>query len=144
MIDAYGRARVGESQAPQPGALNRLCWQRYESESYLVHPQALARFIEHETSVPAEQPVRTFFTALFGAELSDAFWRKPLAPPPLVENYLRTTKARTEIISALLQECGIHGIDYTRFDEIAATFQAEEIHPEITAKLDFIQHAFSL
>ena len=109
-----------------------------------MHPQALARFIERETTVPAEQSVRTFFTGLFGAELSDAFWLNPLAPPLLVENYLRTTKARTEIISALLQACGIHGIDYTRFDEIASTFQAEEIHPEIIAKLDFIQRAFSL
>lgn len=145
LIDADGRTRIGESQAPQPGALNRLCWQRYESESYLVHPQALTRFIEHETGVPAEPSVRTFFATLFGAkELSDVFWLNPLAPPALVENYLRTTKARTEIISALLQECGIHGLDYTRFDEIAATFRADEIHPEVAAKLDFIQRAFSL
>jgi hypothetical protein len=44
----------------------------------------------------------------------------------------------------LLQECGIHGFDYTRFDEIAAIMEPGEIHPEVREKLDFIQQAFGL
>jgi len=62
----------------------------------------------------------------------------------LVENYLRTTKAGTEIVGAALQDSGIHGFNCTRFDEIAAVMLKEGIHPEVKEKLDFIQQAFGL
>jgi hypothetical protein len=47
-------------------------------------------------------------------------------------------------VGDLLQEAGIHGFDYTRFDEIAAVMLPAEIHPEVKEKLDFIQKAFGL
>jgi predicted ATPase len=145
LVDADGKARnIAPTPNPQPGALNRVAWKRYETESYLAHPTALARFIEKQTGKAAEGAVEQFFAHRFGAELAKAFLGQPFSPPELVENFFRTTKARTEIISALLQEAGIHGFDYTRFDEIAAVMLPEEIHPEVKEKLDFIQQAFGL
>jgi energy-coupling factor transporter ATP-binding protein EcfA2 len=145
LLDSDGKAQnIQPTPSPQPGALNRLVWRRYETESYLLHPAALARFVHKKTGHDAAADVQQFFANRFGAELTKAFLAQPFAPPDLVENYFRTTKARTEIVSALLQECGIHGLDYTFFDEIAAVMQPAEIHPEVNEKLDFIQGAFGL
>jgi hypothetical protein len=44
----------------------------------------------------------------------------------------------------LFTAAGIHGYDYTSYDEIAAVMTPEEIHPEVKEKLDFIQQAFGL
>jgi hypothetical protein len=145
LVDADGKARnITPTPTPQRGNLNRVAWRRYETESYLVNPMSLARFIQKQTGKEAEAGVRQFFSGRFGAELTTAFFNQPFAPPDLVENYLRTTKARSEIVGALLQDSGIHGFDYTRFDEIAALMLPEEIHPEVREKLDFIQQAFGL
>lgn len=143
--DGKGGRAVQQSEAVASGALNRIKWARYESESYLIHPAALARFIGSVTGNPADDVVRGFFARVFGSEqVAEVFIVAPFAPPPLVENYLKTTKARTEVVGALLEEAGIHGFDYTRFDEIAAVMLPEEIHPEVREKLDFIQRAFGL
>lgn len=142
--DSDGRDRGEPGAAPRQGALNRLRWERYESESYLVHPQALTRFIESLIQAPARDVVMRFFSERLGGELAQALWDAPFTSPPLVETYLRSTKARTDIIGALLQTCGIHGFEYTRYDEIARTFTQGEVHPEVRVKLDFIQQAFGL
>ena len=144
LVDGDGRGAVQPSQTDERGKLNRLLWARYESESYLVHPEALTRFIEQKTGTAAGDAVRAFFDKLFGAELAKQFEANPFSAPPLVETYLKSTKARTDILGALLESAGIHGFDYTDFVEIAAVMRPEEVHPEVKAKLDFIQRAFGL
>jgi predicted ATPase len=144
LIDADGKSRIAASSMPTPAVLNRVHWERYETESYLVHPALLERFVDRMAGAAAAQSVQQFFTARFGAELAATFANAPLTPPSLIENYLRTTKARTDIVGTLLQDCGIHGFDYSRYDEIAACMLPEEIHPEVREKLDFIQRAFGL
>lgn len=144
LVDGDGRGVVQPSQTAERSKLNRLLWARYESESYLVHPEALTRFIEQKTGAAAGDAVRAFFDKLFGAELAKQFEANPFSAPPLVETYLKGTKARTEILAALIESAGIHGFDYTSFDEIAAVMRPEEVHPEVKEKLDFIQRAFGL
>jgi len=129
-----------------------LAWKRYETESYLVHPVALARFLDGQTAGGGSDVVRRFFAQKFGdylgAELGDQvaqeFVAHPSAASTAVERYLAETKARTTLVSGILQEGGVHGMDYTRFNEIAAVMLPEEIHPEVRDKLDFIQQAFGL
>ena len=72
-----------------------------------------------------------------------AFLSDPMNPGPLVEAYLRTTKARTEILPPLLDAAGLIAFPYTRYHEIAAVMQPEEIHPEVREKLDAVCGAFS-
>ncbi|MCL4203314.1 MAG: AAA family ATPase [Pirellulaceae bacterium] len=145
LIDADGKSRnVRPSTRPERGTLNRIAWTRYETESYLVHPATLTRFLQSRDVQEATSAVRQFFTTQLGTELTSAFYEQPFSPPPIVANFLQTTKARTEIVGALLNEAGIYGFDYTRFDEIAAVMLPEEIHPEVREKLDFIQQAFGL
>jgi predicted ATPase len=145
LVDADGKRRgIQPSATPEQAALNRITWSRYETESYLVHPTALSRFIEKKTDSPAAEIVDGFFSGLFGADFAKQFASKPFEVPPLVDTYFKNTKARTEILGALFTAAGIHGYDYTSYDEIAAVMTPEEIHPEVKEKLDFIQQAFGL
>ena len=136
----------GDARPPVPdteitgAGLQRLRWRRYEIESYLVHPDAIARFIE----------------AVFGADSAEAhvedmlaYWRDEFPPAvvrdPLGEHVLlNRTKARREIIPPLLEAAGLHGLPYTRYHEIAASMRSDEVHPEVTEKLDAICHAFGV
>ena len=138
--------RDGDAQPPAPDTaitgvgLQRLRWRRYEIESYLVHPDTLARFVEAEVGVDNAP-----------AQLDDmrAYWRAEF-PPALVQDplsdhaFLNRAKARTEILSPLLQAAGLHGLLYTRYHEIAALMRPEEIHPEVVEKLDAICRAFGV
>lgn len=150
--DADGKKRVPLSDAPEPMKLNRIAWSRYESESYLVHPGTMERFIDSQLGEGGNAAVKQALTQLFneylgpssGAQVATDFIADPLHPPQAVENYLKEIKARTTIINGIMQEGGIHGMDYTRFSEIAAMMKPEEIHPEVIEKLDFIQKAFGL
>jgi hypothetical protein len=90
------------------------------------------------------QQFNAYLGPTLGAQVARDFVANPLAPPQAVNRYLAETKARTTIVSGILQEGGIHGMDYTRFNEIAAVMEEGEIHPEVKQKLDFIQQAFGL
>ncbi len=145
LVDADGKSRgIQPSVAPERAALNRIAWARYKTESYLVHPAALSRFLAGKTGTSAQEIVSGFFARLFGADFAGQFDASPFDVPPLVDTYLKSTKARTEILGRLLVQAGIHGFAYTSFDEIAAIMRPEEVHPEVVAKLDFIQQAFGL
>ena len=69
-----------------------------------------------------------------------AFLKDPFDDLP----FLIGTKARTDLIPPALDAAGLLGIAYTRYHEIAAVMQPEEIHPEVKAKLDAILKAFGL
>lgn len=152
LIDPDGPKQAQASDKPEQGKLNRLRWTRYETESYLLHPASLARFIDKQTGSGGAEAVRRALTKLFndefgekvGETLADDFVAKPLTPDKAIARYLQETKARTTLVGSILQEGGIHQLDYTEFDQIAAQMLPEEIHPEVKEKLDFIQQAFGL
>jgi hypothetical protein len=122
-------------------------WRRYEVESYLVHASVLRRFVEGQVgpgaAAEAGRGLEEGLRRLLGAAADD-FLREPLAPPPLVEAYLVTTKARTAILPPLLDAAGLPAFPYQRYHEIAAVMTPEEIHPEVREKLDGILRAFRL
>ena len=138
--------RDGDAQPPVPDTemtgvgLQRLRWRRYEIESYLVHPDVLARFVEAQVAAP---------DAAVRIEAMRAYWQGEF-PPALVKDpladhvFLNTTKARRDILPPLLEAAGIHGLPYTRYHEIAALMVPAEIHPEVTEKLDAICQAFGV
>ena len=136
----------GDAQPSVPGTeitgagLQRLRWCRYEIESYLVHPDALARFVEAVVGTDSA-----------AAHVEDmlAYWRDEFPPAvvrdPLYDHeFLKVTKARTRLIPPLLDAAGLHGLPYTRYHEIAAGMRPEEIHPEVVEKLDAICRAFGV
>ncbi|MBK8696075.1 MAG: hypothetical protein IPN17_28385 [Deltaproteobacteria bacterium] len=143
ILDGDSR-NAGSDQITGQG-LQRLRWRRYEAESYLVHPAALDRFIElrlgaGDLSLEARNGLRDWFDRVFETHEETAFQNTR----PLVESYLKTTKARVDILPPALAAAGILNLPYTRYNEIAEVMLPSEIHPEVVEKLDGIQRAFGL
>ena len=138
--------RDGDAQPPIPDSeitgvgLQRLRWRRYEIESYLVHPDALARFVEVQVGMDNAAAHVDDLRAYWRDEFPPALAQDPLSDHP----FLNRAKARTEILSPLLEAAGLHGLPYTRYHEIAALMRPAEIHPEVTEKLDAICRAFGV
>lgn len=133
VIDRDGREGIPDTQSAFDGTLLKLCWARYEIESYLVHPAVLARFVEqtvgaHAELADVEAMQRVMRDYLPGRAVDD----------PTSHVGFTNLKARTDILPPILDRAGLQGFDYTRYEDIAAVMRPDEIHPEITAKLDAI------
>ena len=137
ILDGDARPEIQPTALTGMG-LQRVRWIRYEIESYLFHPEALARYVEWKVgSGGAQLPLEDLKKHLEDT-LPPAVLRDPLGD----HDYLKATKARTKLISPALQAAGLPEIHYTSYFEIAALMKPEEIHPEITEKLDAILRAF--
>ena len=111
--------------------LQRLRWRRYEIESYLLHPEALARFVAAQVGAGAAPQHVDDMRTWWQRELPPAVAEEPLGEHP----FLNATKARTDLLPPLLEAAEIFGLPYTRYHEIAASMLPAEIHPEVGAKL---------
>lgn len=137
IVDGDARPEIKES-AIQGKGLQRVRWRRYEIESYLFHPAALARYVGQQVGgAAATEHVKAMHEYL-NQNLPPKVVQEPLGE----HDYLNTVKARTKLIPPILAAAGLHDIPYTRFHEIAAQMEPDEIHPEVREKLDAIQKAF--
>ena len=138
--------RDGDARPPVPNTpvtgtgLQRLRWGRYEIESYLLHPDALARFVESKVGTGAAAAHVEDMLAYWRDEFPPAVVREPLGD----HEYLNNTKARTQLVQPLLDAAGLHGLPYTRYHEIAEMMRPEEIHPDVVEMLDQICRAFGV
>ena len=137
LVDGDGRATVGNTPITGAG-FQRWRWRRYEIESYLVHPEALARFVARTVGEAGSAQHVADLRAYMTANLPPAVVARPLDDHP----YLNNTKARTEILPPALSAAGLPGLPYTRYHEIAALMLPEETHPDIRETLDIIAKAF--
>jgi predicted ATPase len=139
LVDGDARSEIQSTPITGRG-FQRLRWHRYEIESYLVHPEALARFVEQAVG-PAAAPLYVADLRRYLEEnLPPAVLREPLGD----HAFLNVTKARTLILPPALTAAGLPGLPYTRYHEIAAVMTPAEIHPEVAEKLDGIMRAFGL
>jgi hypothetical protein len=138
--------RSGPHPTPMTGeGLQIARWTRYESESYLVHPTALQRYVgrtigEGEPSEAARKAVLGWFADTLPAAAAADF----VNGREFVEAYLQTRKARTEVLPKILGAAGLPAFPYTQYSDIAAVMLPDEIHPEVVEKLDAVQKAFGL
>jgi hypothetical protein len=139
LVDGDARQEI-QSTAITGSGLQRLRWRRYEIESYLVHPDALARFVEHTVGTAASGPYSEDLWRYLEENLPPAVLRDPLGD----HAFLNSTKARTEVLQPALAAAGLPGLPYTRYHEIAAVMRSDEIHTEVVEKLDGIMRAFGL
>ena len=137
--DGDSHPAVGDTPITGNG-LQRLRWRRYEIESYLLHPEALARFVAAQVGTDAARPHIEDMLTWWHRELPPALAESPLGDHP----FLNRTKARTDLLPPLLQAAEIYRFPYTRYHEIAASMLAEEIHSEVIEKLDAICWAFGV
>lgn len=127
------------TESPVSGSgLQRLGWRSHRIENCLLHPDALARFVERELGAAAAAPAIEALREQWRHILPPALARNPHCDHPIV----RAVRAATEFLPPLLAAAGIHDLPYTRYSEIAALMLPEEIHPEVIEKLDAICRAF--
>ena len=110
-------------------------WKRYEIENYLVHPGALHRFIEQWAGpLVAEIAIKQLEQILPPAIMKD-----PLAD----HNYLEAAPASKSILPDVFAAAALAfpKQDYYQIVEIMAP---EEIHPEVTEKLNLIADALGV
>jgi predicted ATPase len=127
-----GDQRAGPGSLPD--GMIRLHWERYEIESYLIHPGAIIRIVEKDKSTNIAHRV-------------DDYMKQQL-PPVLYDNpsetsgFLLQVKGKT-LLAGIMQEAGMDmkESDYYR---IAARMNEKEIHPEVVGKLNTIAQHFGV
>jgi predicted ATPase len=110
-------------------------WDRYEAESYLVHPEALARFVESQ-SMALMAGVALKYLA---DQLPPAVYRAPLAP----HDFWRRVPASKTLLPSLFAQTDIK-ISKEEYYLIAEQMTAEEIPAEVREKLDRLASTFGL
>jgi hypothetical protein len=116
-----------------------LRWQRYEAESYLVHPAALERFIRGNSP--------NLFTVA-SADEGMQFLRNELPPAvfanPLGEHdYLSATPASKTLLPGFFNAAGVP-LTKEEYYEVAARMEPAELPDEVGQKLTLIYAALGL
>ncbi len=119
--------------------LTILRWRRYEIENYLLHPEALRRF------VAGGQPD---LLSMSDAASAEQFLRDELPPAALKDplgdhDYLESTPASKSLLPALFKKLGL-SIFKKDYFQIAQQMNVDEIHQEIIEKLDHLAAALDI
>lgn len=109
-------------------------WIRYEAESYLVHPEALLRFVEKELPLFVEAARKYLHD-----ELPGAVFRDPMGD----HDYLNNTPASKALLPGFLKAAGID-LPKSEYFEIAKLMRPDEVAPEVKQKLDDIAKVIEL
>ena len=125
--------RDGDVPKPQrsPTGLLRLQWRNKEIESYLLHPEALVRFVRQERGDAAAEGVSRYMKQQLPPALFDA---------PFDANLIAEGSV---VLDNIMQEAGLP-LKKTDYWRIAAQMRAEEVHPEVLKKLDAIAAHFNI
>ena len=124
------KKKDSETRSP-PKGMERLYWERYEIESYLIHPQSIARFVKSIGGPDAEDKAVAYMKQQLPPVVYDS---------PLENSYEAKAKV---ILSRIMQEAGLV-VKETDYYQIAAQMTQEEIHPEVVEKLDATAKHFSI
>jgi len=111
--------------------LTILRWKRYEIENYLLHPQALLRFV----AGPDPDLLSTARRKNGEDFLKENFPPPALKDPLKDSDYLVATAASKSILPDFLEKTETP-LSKKDFFQIAAQMKPEEIHSEVKAKLD--------
>ena len=128
--------RDGDRHIPGggPRGLCRLRWGRTEIENYLIHPQALERFVRQEQGESTAERAR---------ECMEGYLPRVIFDDPFDSSNVVTSMKGSIVLSAILQEAGVQ-LTKTQYHRIAATMQPDEIYPEVREKLDAMAAHFNI
>ena len=125
-----GDNREEDTAEVGPQGMSILRWSRYEIENYLLQPEAIKRFINFALRAP---------------QVDMAFDRQVPQGIDLFGDHaaLARIKASDEFLIPLLQDVETP-TPKSQMYLLAATMTADEIHPEVTQKLDAIAEKFKI
>lgn len=127
LLDGDNREIV--EQEIRKDGLAILRWERYESESYLLHPDSLYRFIEKENGALFVKAAKAYLEE----QLPPAFFKAPLGTNAV----LKAEPASKTLLPSLFSQAGI-SLEKSDYFLIAEQMTPEEIPSEITDKLNQI------
>jgi predicted ATPase len=115
-----------------------LRWKRYEIENYLLVPEAISRFLQSSDETQANLFNDSHNTAFdyLRNEFPPAAFSDPLGNHP----FLNETPASKQIFPLLFEHIN-KPMSKRDYYQIAQTFNLDEIHPEVSEKLDAIYKA---
>lgn len=128
--------------------LKRLRWRRYEIESYLIHPRAIARLVEEQHVGEDFSSLLDAVTAWFDRHFKTHEPQDFVSGDEVVEAVMGARKARGEkkhddgLMTTLLEAAQVR-LTYVNYSQIAERMQPEDIHPEIVERLDQIVTVFT-
>ncbi len=108
-------------------------WHRYEAESYLVHPDAICRFVEKKSDPLTAHIAREYLAD----QLPPAIVRNPLGE----HDYYVSAPVSKTLLPELFQRTGLP-VKKEEYYLIAEQMKKSEIPNEIGEKLDIIWRAF--
>jgi hypothetical protein len=106
-----------------------LRWDRYEAESYLLHPNALERFLANEMGSLFADAAMSYLQD----QLPPAFFKNPLDTTP----FLRSEPVSKTLLPELLERASLP-LSKNNYYQIAQQMKPEEISSEVKRKLDEI------
>ena len=118
---------------PLPDGIISLQWMRPDIESYLIHRQAIMRFVEKNRGIDAAHIIDDYMKN----QLPPALYKAPCE----TYDFALKDKGKT-ILSRFMQEAGIN-IKESDYYQIAAEMKEDEIHPEVHEILDAIAGHFN-
>jgi hypothetical protein len=126
LLDGDNRDRKEEALGE---GIQVLRWERYEAESYLLHPESLSRFLASE-KLPlfGRQALQEFRD-----QMPPAFFKNPLEAIP----FLRSEPASKTLLPGLLESAGVD-LPKREYSAIAVQMLPAEIPQEVVDKLDAI------
>lgn len=110
-------------------------WTRYEVESYLIHPEALARFVRTTPAPLFEKTAEDYLRNKLPGEIFNA----PLAD----HDYLNRTPASKTLLPGFFDAADIR-LPKNEYYKIAEQMKPDEIPSEVKEKLDQIYNALGL
>ena len=110
--------------------LNILRWERYEAESYLLHPESLERFLTEQNGALFANKALSYLRE----QMPPAFFKDPLSS----NAFLRSEPASKTLLPQLLELAGV-AITKSEYFLIAAQMKKVEIPAEVLEKLDLIK-----
>ena len=119
-----------------------MSWQRYEIENYLLHLDALERFVAQRTHRRTDGG--TFIGQFIESALEELFNIVPGDTRDLGDlRVFARAKASEDILIPLLRKVGLTTGKRELF-ELAAAMKPDEIHPDVKGVFDKIAEVFKL
>ncbi len=114
-----------------PSGMILIWWNRYEIENYLIHPQAISRFVQQRSGDGAAAKVNEYMQQF----LPSISLRDPFVPVATDQ-----TKGKT-VIGQILDAAGVE-LGESEYYRIAREMSGNEINPYAIKVLDFINEYF--
>ncbi len=123
---------AGAAETPSPEGMLRIRWLQYEIENYLIHPEAILRWIGSLGDASAVERANEFMKLRFPPAIYD---------DPFGADYFH--RKGKDVLREVCDAARI-SVGETEYCDIATGMNQDEIHPEVIEKLNAIAKQFAV